>query len=231
MLRTERVSKIFQNPVESVFGVREVDLTLATGEFVCLMGPSGCGKSTLLSLLSGLDTATTGEVVFAGRSLASLSSEGRAALRLREIGMVFQDHHLIPEFTALENVMLPLDLQGQHPPIAREAALVALERVGMADLSDRFTTELSGGQRQRVGIARAIVGEHRVVLADEATGSLDHANSQMVFRLLADLAGQGYAVMAATHDVGASSFASRTLHMVDGSLTNILESSDIGPDH
>ncbi|MGK2853948.1 MAG: ABC transporter ATP-binding protein [Microbacteriaceae bacterium] len=214
-----QISRVFEMPAERVFGVRDVSLTVRQGDFVCLMGPSGCGKSTLLSLLAGLDVPTGGRVLFGGQDLSGTSAEDRAAVRLREIGMVFQDHQLIPEFTAVENVMLPLELQGQHHDEAEAAAGEALDRVGLKDLAHRFPSELSGGQRQRIGLARAIVGTRRAVLADEATGSLDHENSKMVFQLLRDLAAQGYAVLAATHDPLAAKFADRTLRMIDGSLS------------
>ncbi|WP_448261889.1 ABC transporter ATP-binding protein [Microbacterium aurum] len=211
---------MFETPAEQIFGVREVSLAVGSGEFVCLMGPSGCGKSTLLSLLSGLDTPTGGRVWFDGRDLSGASPEERASIRLRSIGMVFQENHLIPEFTAVENVMLPLELQGQHHVAAEVEARVALDRVGVADLAGRFPSELSGGQRQRVGIARAIVGPRKALLADEATGALDHRNSEMVFGLLRELAGQGYAVLAATHDFTATRYADRTIRMIDGALTD-----------
>lgn len=218
LIRADDVSRVFDTPAEQVFGVRGVSLAIAAGEFTCLMGPSGCGKSTLLALLSGLDTPTSGQVWFDDRDLSGASPEERASVRLRSIGMVFQENELIPEFTALENVVLPLELQGQNHVAAEGEARLALDRVGMGEYAGRFPSELSGGQRQRVGVARAIVGSRRVVLADEATGALDHRNSQMVFELLRELAGQGYAVLAATHDLTATSYADRTIRMIDGAL-------------
>lgn len=230
VIRAEAVSRMFDTPAEQVFGVRRVSLEIAAGEFTCLMGPSGCGKSTLLALLSGLDTPTDGRVWFDDRDLSGGSPEERAEVRLRSIGMVFQKNELIPEFTSLENVVLPLELLGQDHVAAEGEARRALDRVGMGEFAGRFPSELSGGQLQRVGIARAIVGSRRVVLADEATGALDHRNSQMVFELLRELAGQGYAVLAATHDLTATSYADRTIRMIDGAVVTDRRSDLVADD-
>lgn len=215
------LTREFDTPGERVLAVRDVSLSLRAGEFVCLMGPSGCGKSTLLGLLSGLDVPTAGRVVFGETELSALTAERRAAVRLREFGMVFQEHNLIPEFTACDNVMLPLEAVGTDEKSARRAAEAAMERVGIGELHGRFPAELSGGQRQRVGIARATVGGRTVLFADEATGALDRANTMVVFALFRALADQGYAVLAATHDAAGSQLADRTVHMEDGAISTV----------
>lgn len=218
LIRSEGVSKVYETPSEQVFAVKDAGVAIERGEFVCLMGPSGCGKSTLIGLLAGLDRPTSGDVFFDGQLLANLTGEERAKIRLRDLGMVFQVDHLIPEFDARENVALPLELLGWAKTDALDEAESVLNKVGLRGLERRFPSELSGGQRQRVGIARAIAGPRKALIADEATGSLDHANSQAIFALLRELADQGYAVLAATHDQGASAFADRTLIMRDGQV-------------
>ena len=212
------VSRVYVTSSERVEAVRDASLVLKTGEFVTLMGPSGCGKSTLLDLMSGLQCPDSGEAWVAGERLDTLSESQRARVRLRTIGTVFQDHNLVPEFTAVENVMLPIELRGESAATAREQAAEMLDAVDLGPESRRYPSELSGGQRQRVGIARAMAGGRRILLADEATGSLDHRNSEAVFALFRSLAENGYAVMAATHDRLASQFAHRTVEMVDGAL-------------
>lgn len=213
------VSRDFTSEAEVVHAVRGVSLTVYPSEFVTLVGPSGCGKSTLLNLIAGLDTPTSGSVSVDGRPVDSLSESARARLRLELVGTVFQEHNLIPEFTALENVMLPAELRGTSRSNAARAARESLDRVGLVELSRRFPSELSGGQRQRVGIARALCGERRVLLADEATGALDQQNSIEVFATLQRLAAEGVAVLAATHDPLAAEFAARTLFMTDGRIS------------
>lgn len=225
VIQADGVSRYFETPSERVFGVRKVDIEVKKGEFVCLMGPSGCGKSTLLSLLAGLDTPDEGRVHFSGQELSAASAETRASVRLKEIGMIFQQDQLIPEFTTLENVMFPLELLGWSRDDCEESALRALEKVGLTGLAKRFPSELSGGQRQRAGIARAIAGPRQAVIADEATGSLDHLNSLAIFELLRALADSGYAVIAATHDLSAATYAHRILRMSDGRILTGLDNS------
>ena len=161
-----------------------VNLTVQAGELVAVMGPSGSGKSTLLNLAGGLDSPTSGDVIVEGMRLGGLTRSSLAQLRRRSIGYVFQSLNLIPSLTAAENVMLPRELDGASTRRARRDAIDALTDVNMADLADRFPDDMSGGQRQRVAIARAIVGERRLVLADEPTGALDSQTGEDVLRLL-----------------------------------------------
>lgn len=172
MLRLEAAGKTYrQGPVE-VVALAPTDLSIHAGQFVAVMGPSGSGKSTLLLLLGGLADPSTGDVYIEGVALSKLDAKQRASLRRRSLGFVFQELNLMPGLTAVENVTLPLELDGVRFGKARRQALTALERVEMADLGDRFPDELSGGQRQRVAIARAAVGPRRMLLADEPTGAL-----------------------------------------------------------
>lgn len=204
---------------EVIHAVKEVTFEVAYGECVALMGPSGCGKTTLLSLTSGLLTADSGSIEVAGKSLINVSAEDRAAFRLRNVGVVFQDTQLIPEFTVLENVMLPLELSQVPKNIAKVEASNAIKRVGLELQQDRFPDEISGGQAQRAGIARAIVGGRKVLLADEPTGSLDKENSKLVFSVLRDLAKSGLAILISTHDPLIEDYADRILPMSDGRLS------------
>ena len=212
------VSHSYAMKAETITAVDEVSFVISSGEYVALMGPSGCGKTTLMSLISGLLPITSGSVSIVGTLLETLNPEQRAAFRLKNIGVVFQDTQLIPEFSVIENVMLPLELAGAKGDVARAEATSALNRVGLGSFLDRFPDEISGGQAQRVGIARAIVGGRKVLLADEPTGNLDKENSLIVFETLGELAKSGLAVLVSTHDPLAAEFVSRTLPMSDGKI-------------
>lgn len=195
--------------------LRGVDVRLARGETICLFGASGSGKSTLLNVLAGLDTADAGRVEVAGVDVVRASEAERTALRLRSVGMVFQDSNLVAQFTAAENVELILRCQGATAP--RRQAVALLDALGVGELADRRPSDMSGGQRQRVGIARALAGDRQVILCDEPTGALDRANSRALFGLLRDLAqGKQIGVLIATHDREAETFADRVLTLVDG---------------
>lgn len=213
------LDRTYASAVEVVHAVRTVTLSVTSGEFVALMGPSGCGKSTLLNLIAGIDVPTAGAVVVAGTDIGSLGETDRTAHRLRTTGVVFQEHRLLPELTARENVMLPLEVLGHSRRSAARAAEAALDRTGLAGLGARFPDQLSGGQQQRVGIARAVVGGRELVLADEATGALDSETSRSIYALLARLAADGCTVVAATHDPEATRWATRVVHMRDGAVT------------
>jgi putative ABC transport system ATP-binding protein len=170
------VTKVYGSGAAEVHALSTVSLTVAPGELVAVMGASGSGKSTLLTIAGTLEEPTSGTVVIAGRDAATLSRNERARLRRQSIGYVFQDFNLLPGLTAIENVSLPLELDGVSARVAQRSASEALERVGLGDLGRRFPDELSGGERQRVAVARAIVGERQILLADEPTGALDSVN-------------------------------------------------------
>jgi putative ABC transport system ATP-binding protein len=204
----------------AVHALRGVSLSIAPGELVAVMGPSGSGKSTLLNIAGGLDRPTTGEVRVAGETLGGLSRRRLAALRRRRIGYVFQDLNLLPSLTAVENVALPLELDGAGIRKARRAALAALSEVGLSDLASRFPDQMSGGQQQRVAIARALVGERRLVLADEPTGALDSETGEAVLRLLRDRVDAGAAGMLVTHEARHAAWADRVIFLRDGRITD-----------
>lgn len=218
MIQVSSAFKSYEMKAETVQAVSSVSFTVVSGECVALMGPSGCGKTTLVSLVSGLLAADSGSIQVLGNHLEKLDADERAAFRLKNIGVVFQDTQLIPEFTVLENVLLPLELGGVAKLESIKLAQAALTQVGLVTQMDRFPDEISGGQAQRVGIARAIVGGRKVLLADEPTGSLDQENSKLVFSVLLDLAKSGLAVLISTHDPLIESYASRILPMSDGHL-------------
>jgi len=218
MIKISAASKSYEMKAETIKAVSSASFTVNPGECVALMGPSGCGKTTLLSLVSGLLAADSGSIEVLGTQLTKLDPDERAAFRLRNVGVVFQDTQLIPEFTVLENVLLPLELSGVSRGEALNLARVALSQVGLDSQIDRFPDEISGGQAQRVGIARAIVGGRKILLADEPTGSLDQENSRMIFSVLRNLALSGLCVLISTHDPLIEAYATRILPMSDGKL-------------
>jgi putative ABC transport system ATP-binding protein len=196
--------------------LRGVDLSVSLGELVAVMGPSGSGKSTLLQLAGGLDTPTAGRVLVEGRDLAELSRAQVAAVRRRNVGYVFQDLNLLPSLSALENVALPLELDGVRGGLARRSARGALEEVGLGALAGRFPDEMSGGQQQRVAIARALVGPRRLILADEPTGALDSTTGEEVLRVLRERCDGGAAGVLVTHDARHAAWADRVVFLRDG---------------
>ena len=203
-----------------VRAVDEVDLDVAAGETVAVMGPSGCGKSTLLHLLGGLDRPTAGEVWLAGQSMGRLTERALARLRRDAVGFVFQAFHLMDELTAVENVELPALLAGRSPRAARQRAAGLLERVGLADRASFLPTALSGGQRQRAAIARALVADPLVVLADEPTGNLDSQATLEVLRLFESLHAGGQTLVIVTHDARIAATADRMISMRDGAFAD-----------
>src|SRR5581483_10567062 len=184
VLELRRVSKVYGSGPSEVQALRSVDLTVKAGELVAIMGPSGSGKSTLLTIAGTLEDASSGEVLITGAPVSTLSKNERASLRRRSIGYVFQDFNLLAGLTALENVTLPMELDGLAGKAARAAGIEALRRFDLADKAGRYPDELSGGERQRVAIARAIAGDRRLLLADEPTGALDSVNGEAVMRLV-----------------------------------------------
>jgi len=187
---------------------------------VCLFGHSGSGKTTVLNLIAGLDLPTGGSVTVAGVNVHTASSETRIRLRRETVGMVHQSDVLIEEFTAAENVALPMEATGIATDLALDEAVRLLERVGLDSHSHRLPSQLSGGQRQRVGIARALSGGRKILLADEPTGSLDSRNAAAIFDLLSDLARDGTLVIVASHDPACHERADRSLEMLDGQVVN-----------
>ena len=219
-LELRQVSKIYGSGPTEVRALCDVDLSVERGELVAIMGPSGSGKSTLLTIAGSLEEATSGEVLVDGVDLATVSRSARAQMRRRSIGYVFQDFNLLPGLTAVENVTLPLELDGTHAKAAREAGLEAMGELDVADRADRYGDELSGGERQRVAIARAIVGERRLLLADEPTGALDSVNGEAVMRLLRAATRKGVAGVVVTHEAHLASWADRVVFLRDGHVVD-----------
>lgn len=220
LLRLSSVSRTHGDGPTAVKALIDADLTLSAGELVAVMGPSGSGKSTLLTIAGGLDRPTSGEVVVDGQRLDTASAKELAAIRRRNVGYVFQDLNLIPTLTAVENVGLPLELDGASRRSARRSAVKALEDVDLVDLADRFPDEMSGGQQQRVAIARALVGTRRVLLADEPTGALDSQTGEDVLRVLRKRIDRGAAGLLVTHDARHAAWADRIIFLRDGHITD-----------
>jgi lipoprotein-releasing system ATP-binding protein len=204
-----------------------IDLEVKQGEFVAITGPSGSGKSSLLYLLGLLDAPTEGELYIGGQATSRLSDSQRADLRLSTLGFVFQFHFLLPEFPALNNVLLPMRALGRLSPAAmREKAVALLSSLGLKEAVNKLPSQLSGGQRQRVAIARALANDPQIVIADEPTGNLDSASTDQVFSILRDVARQNRTVVVVTHDLGLAARADRTIRIVDGKIAE----QSCGPD-
>jgi putative ABC transport system ATP-binding protein len=203
-----------------VHALSDVDLSVERGELVAVMGPSGSGKSTLLTIAGSLEEPSSGQVLVDGVDLAGVSRSERARMRRRSIGYVFQDFNLLPGLTALENVTLPLELDGVGMKEARSTGLEAMVELDVAEHSDRYPDELSGGERQRLAIARAIVGERGLLLADEPTGALDSVNGEAVMRLLRSATQRGVAGVVVTHEAHLASWADRVVFLRDGQVVD-----------
>jgi putative ABC transport system ATP-binding protein len=219
MLELRRVSKVYGQGAAEVHALRDVSLEVAPGTMVAVMGPSGSGKSTLLTIAGSLEEPSSGQVLVAGQDLGTMSRNDKARLRRQSIGYVFQDFNLLPGLTAAENVALPLELDGVGARRAREAGLRALDGLGLADRASNYPDQLSGGERQRVAIARAVVGDRRLVLADEPSGALDSANAEAVMRMIHTACKQGVAAVVVTHDAQLASWADRVVHLRDGRIS------------
>jgi putative ABC transport system ATP-binding protein len=220
VLELEGVSKVYGEGAAQVRALMNVDLAVEPGVLVAVMGPSGSGKSTLLTIAGSLEEPSAGEVRVGGARLSAMSRDERARLRRRSIGYVFQDFNLLAGLTAIENVTLPLELDGVAARRARVAAMEALERLDVADKAQRFPDDLSGGERQRVAIARAIVGERYLLLADEPTGALDSVNGEAVMRLLRAACRSGVAGVVVTHEAQLASWADRIVFLRDGHVVD-----------
>jgi len=217
LVRLTDVTKVYQGGITGA--LNGVSLSIEQGEFTAVMGPSGSGKSTLLNLIAGLDRPTSGDVVVGGTNLGGLGEAGLARFRRDHVGFVFQFFHLLPNLTALENVLIPAQLKGRENAEARGRTL--LERLGMVDVADRYPARLSGGQQQRVAIARALINNPTLLLADEPTGALDTHSGDQVMALLAQLHRDGQTILLVTHDAKlATRQASRVVSVVDGKIVD-----------
>jgi putative ABC transport system ATP-binding protein len=220
VLELRRVSKSYGAGPTEVRALSEVELSVEAGSMVAVMGASGSGKSTLLTIAGSLEDPTSGEVVVGGAALSGMSRNQRARLRRRGIGYVFQDYNLLAGLTAAENVSLPLELDGVPARKARVAGLAALDGLGLADRAAHFPDQLSGGERQRVALARAVVGQRRLLLADEPSGALDSVNGESVMRLIHAACRQGMAAVVVTHDAQLASWADRVVFLRDGRIVD-----------
>ncbi|MGH2728306.1 MAG: ABC transporter ATP-binding protein [Actinomycetota bacterium] len=229
VLEMVTVTRIHGSGHTAVTALRDVTLSVSSGELIAVMGPSGSGKTTLLSIAGGLDHATAGSVAVEGTELSSLNASELARLRRQRVGYVFQQLNLIDGLTAAENVSLPLELDGVGRKDARAAALKALSAVGIDELAHRFPQDLSGGEQQRVAIARATVGERSLLLADEPTGALDSITGESVLRLLRGHADAGGAAVLVTHDARFAAWADRVIFLRDGRIVDETKTPQ-GPD-
>ena len=221
VLQMRDVRRDYGSGPAQVVALDGVSIEIAPGELVAVMGPSGSGKSTLLNLAGGLDEATSGQVLVAGVDLTQLDQRGLATLRRRQVGIVFQELNLLPTLTAVENVMLPLELDGSTSRAARAVAEQALVEVGLDRKFDRYPDDLSGGEQQRVAIARALTGDRPLLLADEPTGALDTVTGEKIIELIADRTNRGnISALVVTHEPRVASFADRVIWLRDGKVVD-----------
>ncbi len=220
LIRLEGITKVFHADEVETHALSEVNFEIQPGEFVSIAGPSGCGKSTLLSILGLLDSPTGGNYWIHSDHVENLSISSRTKIRNREIGFIFQAFNLIGDLTVYENVELPLTYRSMLAGERKKRVREVLERVGMAHRAKHYPAQLSGGQQQRVAVARALVGQPSILLADEPTGNLDSKNSEAVMDLLRQLHGDGATICMVTHDPRYASIADRTIQLLDGRIVN-----------
>jgi putative ABC transport system ATP-binding protein len=226
LIKLDGLKKVFLTDEVETHALAGIHLEIKNGEYVAIAGPSGCGKSTLLSILGLLDTPSDGQYLLNGRAVQSLSLSERARTRNREIGFIFQSFNLIGDLTVFENVELPLTYRGMKASERKERANAALERVGMAHRAKHLPSQLSGGQQQRVAVARAVVGQPLILLADEPTGNLDSKNGEMVMDLMRELHRGGATICMVTHDPRYAAHADRSIHLFDGRVVE--ENVEVG---
>ncbi len=218
MLELHAVTRTYGNGAGAVSALRDVSLNVERGEFIALTGPSGSGKSTLLNVIGGLDRVTGGQVILDGRRLDNLSEDEMVAVRRRQIAHIFQQYHLLPSLSALENVLLPLIFSGAPNDVARAQAM--LDKVGLASRASHKPNELSGGEQQRVAIARALVGGPSLILADEPTGNLDQDTGRGVLDIFDALHREGHTIIMVTHDLEIARHSGRIVTIRDGQITD-----------
>jgi putative ABC transport system ATP-binding protein len=220
LIKLEGLGKVFYTDEVETHALSDIHMAIGKGEYVAISGPSGCGKSTLLSILGLLDSPTGGTYRLNATAVQDLGAAQRARIRNREIGFIFQSFNLIGDLSVYENVELPLTYRGMRAAERKERAMKALERVGMGHRAKHLPSQLSGGQQQRVAVARALVGEPSILLADEPTGNLDSKNGEAVMELLRDLHRAGSTICMVTHDNRFARHAERTIHLFDGRVVS-----------
>src|SRR6266704_4387912 len=228
VIHLEGVKNVFLSHEVETHALAGIDLEIKRGEYFSISGPSGCGKSTLLSILGLLDTPTDGSYQLNSKPVQDLSMSERARVRNREIGFIFQAFNLIGDLTVYENVELPLTYRGTGTAERKQKVQHALERVGMAHRLRHYPSQLSGGQQQRVAVARALVGDPLILMADEPTGNLDSKNGEAVMELLRDLHRNGATICMVTHDQRYANFAERTIHLFDGRIVEETQEARVG---
>lgn len=218
VIEIQDIARHFMVGSETIKALKSIDLSIKKNEFVALMGQSGSGKSTLMNILGCLDTPTNGTYTLANKNVSQLKDNSLAEIRNQEIGFIFQSFNLLPKSTALENVMLPLVYAGVHRQDREKKALEALEKVGLSDRIHHRPNELSGGQRQRVAVARALVNNPSIILADEPTGNLDSTTSEEIMKLFQDIHKNGNTVIIVTHENDIAQYAHRIIRLKDGNV-------------
>lgn len=217
ILQAQGISKTYSNGIVEVPALKTCSLDIKKGEFVAVIGRSGSGKSTLLHVLAGLDTPDQGEIMINGQNIAGMKEKDRSAFRRKNIGYVYQDYNLFPEFTTYENMVLPLKLDGRE--VERDVAMEMMEKLGIAECADKFPQEMSGGEQQRVSIGRALIIQPAIIFADEPSGNLDAENARNVAELLATASTEyGQSIVLVTHDRQMADYADRIVTIVDGVL-------------
>lgn len=227
LINMQNVSKVFFTDELETHALDSIDLEIKKGEYLAIAGPSGCGKSTLLAILGLLDSPTEGNYSLNGQPVSSLKLSDRSRIRNREIGFIFQAFNLIGDLTVYENVELPLTYRGMASAERKEKVQHALERVEMGHRAKHYPAQLSGGQQQRVAVARALVGDPMILLADEPTGNLDSKNGDSVMELLRDIHASGATICMVTHDPRYANHAERTVHLFDGKIVNETQSASV----
>ncbi|HKD50762.1 MAG TPA: ABC transporter ATP-binding protein [Candidatus Acidoferrum sp.] len=228
LIKMEGVKKVFLTDEVETHALEEIHLEIKKGEYISIAGPSGCGKSTLLSILGLLDSPSDGNYSLNGQPVAKLTISERTRIRNREIGFIFQAFNLIGDLTVYENVELPLTYRGTSAAERKQKVQQSLERVGMAHRLRHYPSQLSGGQQQRVAVARALVGDPLILMADEPTGNLDSKNGEAVMELLRDLHRNGATICMVTHDQRYANFADRTIHLFDGRIVEETREAEVG---
>ena len=228
LIKMEGVKKVFLTDEVETHALEEIHLEIQRGQYVSIAGPSGCGKSTLLSILGLLDSPTDGTYLLNGQPVANLTASERTRIRNREIGFIFQAFNLIGDLTVYENVELPLTYRGTGSAERKQKVEHALQRVGMAHRMRHYPSQLSGGQQQRVAVARALVGDPLILMADEPTGNLDSRNGEAVMELLRDLHRNGATICMVTHDERYAHFAERPLRLFDGRIVEETQEAQVG---
>jgi putative ABC transport system ATP-binding protein len=228
LIKMEGVKKVFYTDEVETHALSEIHLEIQKGQYISIAGPSGCGKSTLLSILGLLDSPTNGHYWLNGQPVSKLTISERTRIRNREIGFIFQAFNLIGDLTVYENVELPLTYRGTGTAERKQKVQRALERVGMAHRLRHYPSQLSGGQQQRVAVARALVGDPLILMADEPTGNLDSKNGEAVMELLRDLHRNGATICMVTHDERYANFAERNIHLFDGRIVDETREVSVG---